>query len=101
MYFKYLVLIVSLLTLVPFKAYAGTAAQTDWSGGDGVWGPVTDWGTEFYADTDIECYNSPSSIHLQKTMSLVPLEHTLDGDFSGAHSVFSADVNGDGYSVRT
>jgi len=92
-----LILVIPLVLLVPFEAYAGTAAQTDWAGGGGIFGPVIDWGNEFYVDTDIECYNSPSSILLQKTMSPVPLEHTVDGAFDGAHSVCSADVNGDGY----
>ena len=87
---------ISLLMLAPFKAYAGTATQTDWSGGDGIWGPVIDWGNEFYADTDIECYIDPSNVILQKTMSLIPLEHTVDGNFDAPVSVYSADVDGDG-----
>jgi len=87
---------ISLLMLAPFQAYAGTTIQTDWSGGDGIWGPVIDWGNEYYADTDIECYIDPSNAILQKTMSLIPLKHTVDGDFTGAWSVHSADVNGDG-----
>jgi len=97
MHSRSFVVVISLVILAPFQAYAGTATQTDWSGGDGIWGPVIDWANEFYMDTDIECYNSPSSILLQKTMALTPLEHTVDGDFSGAISVYSTDVNGDGY----
>jgi len=81
----------------PFEVYAGTATQTDWSGGDGIFGPVIDWGNEFYSDTDIECYNSPFNIVLQKTMALTPLEHTVCGDFVMPAGVYSADVNGDGY----
>jgi len=96
MYSRSLVLVVSLLILAPFEAYSGTAAQTDWSGGDGIWGPVTDWGNEFYMDTDIECYHTPSDLILQKTIALIPLEHTVDGDFVGAFSVHAEDVNGDG-----
>jgi hypothetical protein len=76
---------------------ADSAIQTDWSGGPGVLGPVIDWDNEYYTDTDIECNSSPSNIVLQKTMRLIPLEHTVDGDFDGAWSVYSADVNGDGY----
>ena len=96
MFFKILVLIVSLVTLAPFEAYAGTAIQTDWSGGDGIYGPVLDWGNEFYADTDIECYNSSSNITLQKTIALTPLEHTVDGEFDAPVSVYSSDIDGDG-----
>ena len=97
MYFRLFVFVISFAILSPFQVYAGTATQTDWSGGDGIFGPVIDWGSEFYLDTDIESYNYPSDIVLQKTIALIPLEHTVDGAFDGAHSVFSADINGDGY----
>ena len=30
-------------------------------------------------------------------MALTPLEHIVDGAFDGAHSVYTADLNGDGY----
>jgi len=84
------------LSLIPFT-FADSAVQTDWSGGPGVLGPVIDWGNEYYTDTDIECSSSPSNIVLQKTLRLIPLEHLVDGEFYYAHSVYSADVNGDGY----
>jgi hypothetical protein len=84
-------------TPIVVQAYAGTASQTDWSGGDGLLGPVIDWANEFYMDTDIECYHTPSDIILQKTIAPIPLEHTVDGDFNGPLSVYSADVNGDGW----
>ncbi len=77
------------LSLVPFT-YADSAVQTDWSGGPGVLGPVIDLGNEFYMDTDMS-YSSPSDL------ALLLLEYTVDGDFGFALSVFSADVNGDGY----
>jgi len=70
--------------------FADSAVQTDWSGGPGLLGPVTDWNNEFFMDTDVS-YSNPSDLVLQ------PLEHTVDGDFDGAYSVYSADVNGDGY----
>ena len=95
-YFRMFVFAISFTILAPFQAYAGTATQTDWAGGDGIWGPVIDWGSEFYMDTDIECYHAPSNIILQKTIALVPLKHTVDGDFNGPLSVYSADINGDG-----
>ncbi len=93
MYSRILVIVVIMTILVPFEVFAGTATQTDWSGGDGVWGPVFDWADEFYMGTDIECYTDPLNIALLNT----PLEHTVDGDFDGANSVYFADINGDGY----
>ena len=89
-------LAISLVMFAPFEVYAGSATQTDWSGGAGIFGPVFDWGTEFYLDTDIECYHTPSNIILQKTIALTPLEHTVDGDFDATVSVCSADFDGDG-----
>jgi hypothetical protein len=44
-------------------------------------------------DSGIEYYYNPSDLILEK----IPLEHTVDGDFNGAASVYSADINGDGY----
>lgn len=94
---RILVLAIPLMLLTPIEAYAGTAIQTDWSGGDGIWGPVFDWGNEFYMDMNIQCYTNPLNIMLLKTMSQSPLEYTVDEDFDGAQSVYSADINGDGY----
>jgi len=71
--------------------FADSAVQTDWSGGPGVLGPVTDWNNEFHMDTDMS-YSNPSELvllHIQ--------EHTVDWNFIGANAVLSADVNGDGY----
>ena len=93
MHSNILVLVISLMLLTPFEVYTGTATQTDWSGGDGIWGPVFDWGDEFYLDINIECYNNPLNI----TLLNIPLEHTVGGNFDGAQSVHSADINGDGH----
>ncbi len=93
MYSRSFVLVTFLIILSPFQIYAGTVTQTDWSGGDGIFGPVIDWGNEFYVATDIECYNNPFNIFLQNTI----LEHTVDEDFDNTRSVYSADINGDGY----
>ncbi len=92
MYSKNLALVISLVIFASFETYAGTAIQTDWSGGDGVWGPVIDWSDEFYVDTDIECYNDPSNVSLRN----INIEHIVDGDFNEARSVCSADIDGDG-----
>ena len=93
MHLKTVILGIFLIILAPFETYAGTATQTEWSGGPGFFGPVINWGDEFYVDTDIKCYSYPSNIVLQKTI----LEYTVDGNFEWAYSVYSEDVNGDGY----
>ena len=97
MYSRSFVFLISILILAPFEAYAGTSTQTDWSGGDGIWGPVFDWGDEYYETAGIQSYTYPSNIVLQADSVLMPLEHAVDGDFTYAYSVYSADINGDGY----
>ncbi len=82
----------SLFVLVPFAAYADLATQTDWSGGDGVLGPVLDWGNEFYQSSNINWSDIPGSLLL----SHIILEHTVDGAFDGVCKIYSEDINGDG-----
>ncbi len=65
------------------------AMQTDWSGGDGVPGPVTDWGNTYDVSSQID--GSGGTLRLTTILA-----HTVDEDFDGAVSVRSADVDGDG-----
>jgi hypothetical protein len=69
---------------------AGTATQTDWSGGDGISGPVTDWGDEFHADTDANWSSSPGDLSIES----VPMAHDVDLSASGATFVLTADIDG-------
>jgi hypothetical protein len=84
--------ILSLLVFgVTTAAFADSASQTDWSGGPGVLGPVIELGNEFYIDTNIEWGTVPGNIVLQ-----LVVEHTVDGEFSSASSVYCEDIDGDG-----
>lgn len=74
-----------------FLLYADEAMQTDWSGGSGVLGPVTDWGNTFYADTDINCYELPGQFCLMTEV----IEHTVEDYFNNAFFVCSADMDSD------
>ncbi|RKZ05447.1 hypothetical protein DRQ25_16095, partial [Candidatus Fermentibacteria bacterium] len=74
-------------------AFADSATQTDWSGIDGIWGPVLDWSINFYTATLFEYSTNPSELILL----LLHQEHTIVGEYVGANSVYSADINGDGY----
>jgi hypothetical protein len=80
------------LSLIPFT-FADTAVQTDWSGGSGIYGPVTDWSNQFYQSSCMNWSGYPGIALLMQSV----LEHTVDGTFDAAYSVYSADVNGDGY----
>jgi len=74
--------------------YADLASQTDWSGGPGVWGPVTEFGIEFYFDSGIAYYSSSGDIVLEMLDDVVP--HNVAWEFEGAASVYSEDIDGDG-----
>ena len=70
--------------------FADSEVQTDWSGGPGVLGPVIELSDQFYHDTGVEWGCIPGDIVLHKLM------YTVDEEFSGASSVYSEDINGDG-----
>jgi len=74
---------------------ADDAAQTDWSGGDGVAGPVTDWADEFDSSTDINWSGASGEFTLDRAPLNSPVEHLVDSSFDGAISVYSADLDGD------
>lgn len=83
-YFAVSLLIVSL-------AFSETVAQSNWSGGPGIQGPVTEWGTSFwFSDSTIDY----SSVYPQ--LNLAPQEHALSGHYWGPTSLHSNDFNGDG-----
>ena len=48
-----------------FLTYGDSAVQTDWTGGSGVLGPVTDWGSYFYLDNSLEWGSFPGDVLLQ------------------------------------
>ena len=79
---------VVLLILVSVS-FADTTTQTDWSGGGGVPGPVTDWANSF--DVAYQINDTGSSLRLGSP------EHTVDSAFDGVHSIYAADIDGDGY----
>jgi hypothetical protein len=82
----------SLIIYLTTIGFADSATQTDWSAGDGVPGPVSVWGSEFYQALGIDWSGTSGALLLLKEIQ----EHIVDGDFKGATSVFSADVDGDG-----
>ena len=81
------------LILTAPVSLADSATQTDWSGGAGMLGPVTEWSNQFY-----ECSNIDYSTSTEITfLSFLPTEHVVDANFDGVLSVCLADINDDGY----
>ena len=72
--------------------YGGTVIQTDWSGGDGVSGPVTDWQESFYMGHEADYSSNPGYLFLVSENA----KHVVSSLFDGAWSVNAADVDGDG-----
>ncbi len=73
---------------------AGSATQTDWSGGGGFPGPLFDWGTSFDWATGIDWLYAPGFLQLGGIL-ITPETHLFDGSFY-ANCVISHDVDGDG-----
>jgi len=82
---RFIPIIVLILVSVSFS---DTTIQTDWSGGGGVPGPVTDWEKSYDVADQINDIGS--------SLCLASAEYTVDGFFSRAYSVYATDVDGDG-----
>ena len=54
MFSKQSIVTIQILLVCSFQAFADPATQTDWSGGGGIFGPVVEWDSEFYSDTDVD-----------------------------------------------
>lgn len=83
---KYSVIAIMALAL---SAYS-SATQTDWSGGPGYPGPVTEFSTDFSIDTDVN-WVSQGSIRLRHAC-----EYTVDDHVSFAECACNGDMDGDG-----
>ena len=87
--------VLCMLLLLSAVSFSETVTQTDWSGGSGVPGPVTDWGNSYDFSSQVD--NNGSTLQLMiGTILTDPVEYTIDGNYDGAISVYSADVDGDG-----
>ena len=84
--------ILPLLILVLFSiTHADNKFQNDWSGGPGIMGPSGYWGNWFYLESRIEWDSIPGQVSLQ-----YDVDYLVVGNFNGASSVYSEDIDGDG-----
>ncbi len=72
--------------------FADSAVQTDWSGGDGIPGPVLNWGNVFFQSLYIDWSTYPGTLLIVQII----IKHTIDENFFGAYSVYSVDIDSDG-----
>ena len=78
----------SLLLFVSI-CFAGSATQTDWSGGGGVAGPVTNWADQF-------SLSGNSNYDLCGEISLELRKNIISQNISSAFSICSVDIDNDG-----
>ncbi len=86
--------LLTLVLLLAAIAFADTSTQTDWSGGPGVQGPVTEWSTCFYLDTECH-YESPGQLSLPPGQ-VNAVSHGVAGGFEGAWATALGDLDSDG-----
>ncbi|MCD4846873.1 MAG: T9SS type A sorting domain-containing protein [Candidatus Aegiribacteria sp.] len=79
-----------LIFVISTATFAGSAVQTEWSGGPGVWGSVTDWGNQFFQETDISWLHASGCIMLQGCV-----EHVITGYYPSLIFVHADDIDGD------
>lgn len=77
-------------------ASADTVTQTDWSGGPGMPGPVSTWGSDYDCDSGMSGVRTTGSIGLHLG-SVPPTFQTMSSSFDGAFWMCPFDVNLDGY----
>ncbi|MBN1825506.1 MAG: T9SS type A sorting domain-containing protein [Candidatus Eisenbacteria bacterium] len=88
--------ILLLLFVLAFSsASADDPAQTDWSGGPGTVGPVSDWGNVFDSADSVSWLALPGQIAL-RSVRRVPVETLITDAYMGSFGVHAADVDGDG-----
>jgi len=84
---------VCMLLLVATIAFADTASQTDWSGGDGVPGPVLHWGETFNTAMDVNWFSSSGDLQLDYAP---PILHSVWETYVRVNQAFPVDMEGDG-----
>lgn len=85
-FLSYLILSITSIT------FADSVMQTDWSGGPGVPGPVTNLGTTFNADTPAIDYGVQGQLMLTEGM----IENTISTSIGGTNNICTGDFDLDG-----
>jgi hypothetical protein len=74
------------------RAFGAEATQTDWSGGGGFPGPVTQWIDRFASSQAVDWTTTPGELTLS---SGLPLGHQVTTTFGEPAGVAAADLDGD------
>ncbi|MEA3265507.1 MAG: VCBS repeat-containing protein, partial [Candidatus Fermentibacteria bacterium] len=84
-------MLLAVLAAFSVSAYSDILVQEDWTGGEGIWGPVIEWGSVFFESAGVT-YSEPGEVHLDYLYS----EDQIAGNFQGAYELREADIDGDG-----
>lgn len=79
------------LLLAVSMAVADSATQTDWSGGPGVAGPVSDWGDSFLSGARVLWDSIPGQLLVD-----LDFERLVEGESDNVDHLASGDIDGDG-----
>lgn len=92
------VLSIAILGLVLIAGFcaADTVEQVDWSGGDGLAGPVSAWSDRFDSSSSISWMAIPGRLALSSTPLVPPVEHLINEAYAGAFGIAAVDIDKDG-----
>ena len=78
------------------EAPATDPAQTDWSGGGGVTGPVPGWQDRYDVSSGVSWGAIPGQLALASSALASPVEHLINGSYTGTIGVGVGDLDLDG-----
>ncbi len=84
-----------ILILSASAVLATISTQTDWSGGGGEEGPVTDWGNEFYDSSSVN-YGLTGQLTLKLASTVDPVCNVIGENVDEVKSLDVGDIDGDG-----
>lgn len=82
-----------LLLLLAGTSLADVAVQTDWKGGPGIGGPVTDWSDRFSIGNDLDWDTTPGQLKLIVEEGEYPIDTAVDYAYGCA--LMDIDIDGD------
>lgn len=85
-----------LLSVCCAVVVSGTATQTDWSGGAGILGPVSDWATAYHGGSNADATSIPGFVSLLPFGWAQPSMHYVDHYYPYGGCIETADLDGDG-----
>jgi FG-GAP-like repeat len=87
---------VLLFQLFTISVFGSETIQSDWSGGDGLIGPVSEWGDRFDTATAISWRSVPGQLALSSAAMRDPVFHTISNAYVHPFGLEVVDIDFDG-----